>query len=1055
MKLSFYRRKKFWKRFIITTLVLPIVLFFTIVGIVYWKQDAIVQELIKTANKDFAGAIKIKGSHVAPFANFPNISIDIEGLEIFEGKKEIKSERLVHIEDSYIGFNLWDLLSGKYNVKSIRLSDGAVEIVQHLDGSINIANAFKSKKPIKNVEEEFHLDLKSIRLDRIDVSKLNESNNLKVDAFLTSVKSSYKNDDKHMKVGLDAKFQMSILKDGDSTFLRRKHMAVDTELDINEVTKILTVHQTDISLEETNFGFEGTVHLEKDAELDLHFTGNKPNFDLFLALAPEELAPTLKQFENRGKIYFDVKVKGKSANGHQPAITAKFGCENGYFNNTESNKKLEQIGFRGSFTNGDQHRLESMKFVLENFSAKPEAGTFSGKLVVENFESPSIDMRLASDFDLDFLAKFINNRELKGLSGRVKLVMNFKDIIDLQHPEKSIERLNESYYSTLDVDNLKFRATGIDVPVKNIDLKATVRGHQAKIEKFDILVGNSDLHVSGSISDLPAILHHTSIPITTDLKIRSKFLDIHELTSTEKNKKGVDEQIENLSLNLKFLSSARAITESPNLPIGEFFIENLYAKMKHYPHTLHDFHADVLIDNKDFKIADFSGMIDKSDFHFSGKLANYDLWFASEMKGDTKIEFDLSSKLLQFENLFSYGGENFVPEDYRHEEVKDLKLHGFTDLHFKKGLHSTDLYLTQLTGKMKVHPLKFENFNGRIHYEKEQLLVQNLKGKLGHSQFELNADYYLGKESGHKANVVSLDASRLDVDELLNYHAPSANKEAGVHVEHDKVFSIYDFQFPEVKVKMNIGHLNYHKYLLDHFKMDIDAQKNHMLHVNKLAFDAAGGHFDMSGYLSGKDKSHIYFSPDIKVKNVDLDKFMVKFDNFGQDHLVSENLHGKFSGHITGKIHLHADLVPKLDDSELKIDMTVLNGRLENYSPILALSDYFQDKNLSKVYFDTLSNVFTLKKSTIEIPRMTINSSLGFLEISGSQGISDKMNMNYLIGVPWKMVGQVAASKLFKKKGNEESPEEIQYRQKNSKFVYIKMEGDLENYKITLSKKNG
>ncbi|MES2800061.1 MAG: AsmA-like C-terminal region-containing protein [Bacteroidota bacterium] len=1055
MKLPFYKRKRFWKRLIISIVVVPILLFFTIVGVVYVKQDAIIQDLIKTANEDFVGTVRIKGSHVAPFANFPNISIDVENLEIFEGKTANKKSRLLHIKDSYLGFNVWDLINGKYNVKSIRLSDGDISIVQHKDGSFNLLNAFKSKKPIKNVEEEFHLDLKSIRLDRIDVSKINEANNLKIDAFLSTVKSSFKKDKKQIVVGLDSKFELSILKNGDSTFIKRKHFEVATDLNINQLNKILTVSQTEITLEETNFGFEGTVLLEKDAELDLHFMGNKPNFDLFLALAPEELKPTLEQFDNKGKIFFDVKIKGKSANGHQPAINAKFGCENGYFNNLSSHKKLENIGFKGSFTNGEEHSLESMKFVLENFSAKPEAGTFTGKLVVENFNSPEIDMRLASDFDLDFLAKFINNRELKGLSGRVKLVMNFKDIIDLEHPEKSIERLNESYYSTLDVDNLKFKTSDFDVPIKNIDLKATLRGHEAKIEKFDVEVGRSDVHISGSISDLPAIIHHTSIPITTDLKIKSKLLDIAELTRSKADKKGVDEQIENLSLNLKFLSSAKAITESPSLPIGEFFIEDLYAKMKHYPHTLHDFHADVLIDQKDFKIADFSGMIDKSDFHFSGKLANYDLWFEEEMKGDTKIEFDLKSKLLQFENLFSYGGENFVPEDYRHEEVRELKIHGYTDLHFKKGLQSTDLYLTQLDGKMKVHPLKFENFNGRIHYEKDQLTVQHLKGKLGHSQFELNADYYLGKEHASKANLLSLDASRLDVDELLNYHAPPSTKEAGVHVEHDKVFSIYDFQFPEVKVKMNIGHLNYHKYLLDHFKMDLDAQKNHMLHVNKLSFDAAGGHFDMSGYLSGKDKAHIYFSPDIKVKNVDLDKFMVKFDNFGQDHLVSENLHGKFSGHITGKIHLHADLVPKIDDSELKIDMTVLNGRIENYAPILALSDYFQDKNLSKVHFDTLTNVFTLKKSTIDIPRMTINSSLGFLEISGSQGIADKMNMNYLIGVPWKMVGQVAASKLFRKKDGEENAEEIQYRQKNSKFVYIKMVGDLENYKISLSKKNG
>jgi hypothetical protein len=1026
-----------------------------VVSIVYFKQDAIIQDLIKTANEDFVGKVKIKGSHVAPFANFPNISIDIEELEIFEGKKEIKKERLVYIKDTYVGFNMWDLIAGKYDINSLRLSDGKLAIVQHKDGSLNVANAFKSVKPIKSVEEEFHLDLKSIRMDRIDLSKLNEENNVLVDAYITKARSRFKTSENHLLVALDSKFELSILQDSDSTFIKRKHFEVETEIDIDEVTKILTVSPTEINLEKANFGFEGKVHLTKDADLDLHFSGDKPNFDLFLALAPAELEPTLKQFDNKGRIYFDVRVKGKSANGHKPSITAKFGCENGYFNNLESKKKLEKIGFKGSFTNGEKHDLESMKFELENFSAKPEAGIFSGKLVVKNFKSPDIDMRLVSDFDLDFLAKFINNRELKGLSGRVKLTMNFRDIIDLENPEKSIERLNESYFSELDIDNLRFKASDFDVPIKNIDLKATLKGHEAKIEKFDILIGKSDLHISGSVSDLPAIIHHTNIPVTTDLKIKSKLFDIAELTKTKDGKIGVDEQIDNLSLNLKFLSSAKAITESPSLPIGEFFIENLYAKMKHYPHTLHDFHADVLIDEKDFKIADFSGMIDKSDFHFSGKLANYSIWFEEEIKGDTKIEFDLKSNSLQFDNLFKYGGENFVPEDYRHEEVKQLKVHGFTDLHFKKGLQSTDLYLTQLEGKMKVHPMKFENFSGRVHLENEQLTVKQLKGKIGRTQFDLHVDYFLGTGKGSKQNEILLNAPNLDFDELMNYNERTSTKNSSKPVDHDNVFSIYDFEFPELHVKMNVGHLNYHKYLLDNFKMDIHTEKNHMLQVHKLAFDAAGGHFDITGYLSGKDKKHIYLNPTIQIKNVDLDKFMIKFDNFGQDHFVSENLHGKFSGKITGKIHLHADLVPKIDDSEIRMEMTVLNGRLENYAPILALSDYFQDKNLSKISFDTLSNIFTLKKSVFEIPRMTINSSLGFMEITGKQRIDGNMDMDYLIGVPWKMIGQVASKKLFKKKGNdqESNDDEIQYRQKNSKFVYIKMTGDLENYKISLSKK--
>ena len=1055
MTLAFLKRKKFWKRFVLFALISPVVLFFSVLLIVYVKQDAIVKSLIETANKDFKGAIRIKGSHIAPFADFPYISIDIEGLEIFEEDDFDSKKRILQINETYIGFDISGLMTGKYDVKTIRLTDGDIRLVRHLDGSFNIVKAFETGLPPEKVKEEFHLDLKSIKLDKIDISKYNESNGMMVDAYITKTTTSFKTTNKHLSIGLDSKFELSLIKNGDTTFIRHKHFEVDTKLDLDELTQVLSITETEVLLEGASFQFGGKVDFKDEANVDLHFKGNNQNFDLYLAMLPKDLSESLKEFDNQGKIFFDARIKGKTMNGQQPQINAKFGCKNGYFNNLESKKKLEKIGFKGSFTNGSKRDLSTMRFELENFSAKPEAGTFKGKLSVENFDSPTIDMNLISDFELDFLAKFLNTKELKGLSGRVILTLNFHDIIDLNNPEKSIERLNESYYSKLEIRKLKFKTPRYHLPLENLDLQATMIGNRANIEQFNMKIGKSDLNITGSVSDLIAIIHHSSDLVSTDLKIKSKFLDIKELTSGDKNAKPFDEQIKNLSLSLKFLSSAKAISESKTLPLGEFFIEDLHAKMKHYPHELKNFHADLFVDENDFRLMDFSGMIDNSDFHFSGRLDNYNIWFDEKIKGDTRVEFDLTSKLLQFDNVFTYGGDRFVPEDYRHEEINNLKLHGVTALHFDGALKSTDFQLEQFEGKMKIHPLKFEQFKGRVHLENEFLSVDQFKGKMGHSNFSLDMNYNLSKTKSSKSNFIHLSGNRLDVDELLNYQSPPVKEGSGTpKVNHDEVFSIYDFDFPIIHITTDIGELNYHQYNLQHLKADIQSEGQHVVHIKKLAFDAAGGYMDIAGYLSGKDKKHIYFKPDIKVKSVDLDKLMVKFDNFGQDHLVSENLHGKFSGRITGKIHLHADFDPIINDSEIIIDMLVLNGRLENYGPILALSDYFEDNKLKSVEFDTLKNTLTIKKSVIEIPTMNINSSLGFIEINGKQKISDKMDMDYLIGIPWETVTKAASKKLFKRsKTDESSAEEIQYRGENNKLVYVQMSGDLENYKIKLAKK--
>ena len=1047
--------KKLWIRLVFSIILLPILLFTLVTSIVYFKQKEIVQELLVHVNKDFEGSVQLKGSHVSPFAEFPYISIDLEDFHIYEGKKHIKHSELLHIRDCYVGFNLWDILKGNYTIKAVKIANGSIRIIQHKDGTFNIANALKSKKPVEEVKSDFKIDLKSIDIKNIDVSKLNEANNLLVDAFIDKAKTKVISSNDHFYLAVETKFKLTVVENGDTTFVKNKHFEVDTELDLSETKNTLTIQETEVNFENSSFGFSGVVGLTNDAELDLKFNGEKPNFDLIIAIAPEEIAETFRQFDNEGKVYFNATVKGKSANGNMPAINANFGCENGYFNNLETKKLLNKIGFSGSFTNGSKRDLSTMELKVNKFSARPEAGVFSGRIAVKNFESPDIDIRLVSDFDLDFLAKFSNAKELKGLDGKVKVTMNFHDIIDLQQPEKAIEKLNESYFTELLIENLKFNSPDLSAPINEMDMKATLVGHTAKIEYFNAKIGHSDFHIKGLVSDLPAIIHHTDLPVTCDLDIRSDKIDIKELTKT-KTEEGIDERIDKFSLNLKFTSSAKKILESKYLPEGEFFVKNFYAKFKQYPHTLHDFNVDLIVGEKDFKIINFKGILDDSDLHFNGYLRNYNLWFEDGVNGDTFVEFDVDSKKIKLENLFSYGGENYVPEDYRHEEIDNLKFHGKTYIHLANGdFKSIAFDLSNFSGKMKVHPLKFENFRAHLFLNDDYIDVKGFKGKIGHSDFDVDLHYNFTEKQSKAKNSLHIKSNRLDIDELTNYNPPPVNNSKVATVNHDKGFSLYDLPFTDMDFSMNVNALNYHKHSLVDLKSKFHTTKDHVLHIDRMDFNTAEGNLKIKGYLSGKDKKHIYFNPTITATHVQLDKFMLKFENFGQDHLVSENLHGYFNGTITGKIHLHADLVPKLDDSKVVIDMLVTEGKLENFAPLKALETYFEDKNVSKVKFDTLKNEITFDKGTIIIPKMTINSSLGFMELSGNQKMNETMDMDYEIGVPWKMIGNVVANKLFKrnKKSTDENEEEIQYRKEKSKFFYVTVKGGIDDFKVNVGRK--
>ena len=62
---KFLKSSKFWKRLIRAIFLFPIFLLFLAIGLVSYKQDEIVQHLLKTVNEDFQGKLEVKDSHIS------------------------------------------------------------------------------------------------------------------------------------------------------------------------------------------------------------------------------------------------------------------------------------------------------------------------------------------------------------------------------------------------------------------------------------------------------------------------------------------------------------------------------------------------------------------------------------------------------------------------------------------------------------------------------------------------------------------------------------------------------------------------------------------------------------------------------------------------------------------------------------------------------------------------------------------------------------------------------------------------------------------------------
>ena len=1031
----------------------------------YVKQNTIVNSQIESLNESYRGKIEVGDVHLAPFTNFPYVTLKVDEVKVYESKI-VNETAILDVADIYVGFNFWDVLTGNYDIQSLLIEDGFFDVVLHSDGTTNLERALATSSSNEDAKP-IEIHLRKIELKNIDVHKREEAKRLDIETFIYWAKGGFNTRNGKIAAHIDSEFELNIIDNGDTTYFKHKHFEFHTDLTYDEKTGLLVFEPSGIIMEHGDFELEGTIDFQKEITYDMTIRGTKPSFDMFIAFAPLELIPVLERYENAGNIYFNATLHGPTTKGRQPFIDANFGATEAYLENSVVKKRIDEMGFSGHFTNGEQRNISTMEFSLTDMSASLDKGKFLGSIIVKNFETPEIDMQLDANFDLDFVTGFLNINEIENASGTVALKLKFHDIIDLEFPEKALSELNQAYFAELNIKDLTFNSKELAYPLKDLDAHLVMNGNEAELDKFNLTLGNSNLLITGSLSDLPAIIHHSNVPVDAHLEIKSDVLDIAELTNfSEENRTGVDERIENLSLAFSFNAFANAFTEFKHLPKGEFYIDELFADLEHYPHTLHDFHADVLIKDDDLKIVDFTGVIDSSDFHFNGLIRDYSFWMQDELNGDVELDITLKSEMLRLSDLLAYKGENYVPKDYRHEEIDNLEVHMESKLKYSSNsLSEIEIQLNKLEGKMDIHPLRFEDFSGSFHIEDKELTIEKLHGKMGKTVFDVDLKYYFGADTTVRkpGNSFVLRSNFIDFDALSNYNLKQTQEKVTERdsdarssadmPEHADAFNIYTLPFTDMQFDIDVEHFIYHRLDLKKIKGQIRTTRNHYVYVDTISLDAAGGHIAMNGYFDGSNPEQIYLKPNLILNDVDLDKLLFKFENFGQEEVVSENLHGQLNAIIAGNIRVYPDMVPDLDQSDVHLDVQVLNGRLDNYEPVMILSDYFGDKDLTSIKFDTLQNQMDIANGKITIPNMTIESTLGHLDISGTQDMSN--NIDYYVRVPLSLVKQAARNKLFGVKDNKDQKEdeiiEIDPKKK-VRYLNLNISGTYDDYKVKIRK---
>lgn len=1057
-----------------------IVLATTAFVILTTQQQRLVNLAVGELNKQFKGELEIEQSSISLFKNFPYVSIALHNGSFFVDKSK-SGDAICQFDRLYAGFSLPDILQQNYNIKRLFLQGGHLDLVQDANGTINLIEAqrlLSDSIVVVQQSDETKSKSVSVHLEKISVkdmiiSFLDKSTGRKFTTDIHQLTSSFTMDSSQLSLTLHSNMKLNETSPTDTALFRDKKFQLDIDADYLFNTKRFDITRCKFKLEDAGFGVAGFVLLADTAAVDFHIQGEKQDFNLFSAFIPDHLKEPLKPFKYDGHLYFDAIVKGKINAATLPLIEVTFGCEEAWFHNTAADKKVDQLGFKGFYTNGSSHNLQTSEIHMLNVSARPEKGIFKGNFIVKDFTDPKVLVQINSELDLKFLGEFLGIHDLKQMTGTIKLDMDFKEMHHIRLPEESLNKLKEGVQSKLVVEDLSFRIPGHPELVKNMNIRAEMKDGRVVVDSASLEVGISDVKFNGSISDVRAFLHDREEPIQLTLNVGSKQLVLSNLLSYDTAlARKLNEEVHGLNVNLALETTVKELMHPSPLPKGKFEMKNLRGRFKNYAHTFKDLNATVVINDTLLRLSDFTGAIDSSDINFKGRVVNYHLWFDDIKKGKTQIAFDFKSNRFAFRDVFNKEIRQYLPRGYRREELSNVWLRSKIDLTYDTVFRFAKAKVSNVSADLKRHKLKLHSISGGVKYGSKILSFDTLRGKIGNSDFDIALKYYfkgVDRNNNKVVNTLTFSSKLLDADEISQYDlAPSTRKmrkdSTGKLVavkidssQHAQAFNVFTIPFSDFNAQINIGKLKYNRLWLKDINTKITMLKDHTITVDTLMMKVADGTVAMRGKFNGSNPKKIYFRSRINFDQVDLEKMLLKLDHFGQDVVVNKNVKGRLSGQIKSYVQVHPDLTPILSNTKAELSLNIYNGSLVNFAPMQAMSSYFKDKNLRLIRFDTLQNKLTFTNGTLDIPAMDINSSLGYIKVSGKQSLD--LSMEYYIRVPMKMVTKVGFSSLFNRKPEEvdmNQVDEVEFLDKDKKiaFMNLKVTGTPDgNYEVGLGKK--
>lgn len=446
-----------------------------------------------------------------------------------------------------------------------------------------------------------------------------------------------------------------------------------------------------------------------------------------------------------------------------------------------------------------------------------------------------------------------------------------------------------------------------------------------------------------------------------------------------------------------------------------------------------------------FDISDFKGYFNRELIESKLRISDLD---------DPKIDFVLDG-VLPLGSMYGLFNSPSITDGDGEIEIKNLRLKGRYE----------DMLSTSRIDRVQT--------SGIIEFDDAELKINKERLTLDKGMFKLMGNSLVVKdvELEGAGNDLKLNGTFLNVLPVLFADSLNSKKAelkfnatlTGKELDIDRLVAISDIQIEEgdveeevmdsLKVAQTQSRERFTNFLKGTFRTNIEEFNYNKINGTSLSaifeFDnnelkMKGGAMAMKGEISMDGKVFFKDRPYLRTKiegdQIDVKEFFRQNENFGQELLQDKHIKGKLDTKFLVKAYWDEEGNFLMDKLNVLGDVGIKDGELVRYEMLYDFSDYIKIRDLRHIKFQHLYNVFEIKKQTLYLPAMFIQSNALNLTVSGQQSFDYKMDYNVKVN---------AAQVIFNKFKKYDAGKGAQKAKKKGWFnIYYHVFGTVDKYKM-------